>query len=90
MHFAYERPVRACVDLYWLPLGSGGPPIVRWSGRLFGPLAFSRQQHSSQTHRMERACSPTRCGFRYGVGQGPSARQLTWGWSPALISWYPS
>jgi hypothetical protein len=34
----------AWVDLYWLPLGAGGPPTVRWSGRLYEAIV-ARHQH---------------------------------------------
>jgi hypothetical protein len=30
------------VDLYWLPLGAGGSPVVRWSGRLYETVAARR------------------------------------------------
>jgi len=30
------------VDLYWLPLGAGGSPVVRWSGRLYEAVAARR------------------------------------------------
>jgi hypothetical protein len=32
------------VDLYWLPLGSGGARVVRWSGRLFEKIV-AHDQH---------------------------------------------
>jgi hypothetical protein len=33
-------PVRAGVDLYWIPLGAGaGGAVVRWSGRIYEALA---------------------------------------------------
>lgn len=36
----------ASVDMYWLPLGAGGLPVVRWSGRLFEALAANRQHRA--------------------------------------------
>lgn len=38
-----KRPI-ASVDLYWLPLGAGGPHLVQWSGRIFEALAARRDQ----------------------------------------------
>jgi hypothetical protein len=36
-------PVRAGVDLYWIPLGAGaGGAVVRWSGRIYEALAAAR------------------------------------------------
>jgi hypothetical protein len=32
------------VDLYWLPLGAGGAPVVRWSGRAFERLVARHQR----------------------------------------------
>jgi hypothetical protein len=38
----------AWVDLYRLPLGAGGPPSVRWSGRLYEAIAAHRQHREAR------------------------------------------
>lgn len=38
--------ITARVDLYWLPLGAGGSPVVRWSGRRYEALAARRDRRT--------------------------------------------
>jgi hypothetical protein len=35
------------VDLYWLPLGAGGSPVVRWSGRVYEAVAARRARRAA-------------------------------------------
>jgi hypothetical protein len=37
----------AHVDLYWLPLGAGGSPVVRWSGRRYEAVAAWRGRRAA-------------------------------------------
>ncbi len=64
---------QAFVDLYWLPLGSGAPTIVRYSGILFEALA-ARYEH-------RRACDLYHSALRVGIGDDRYVIEMAPVWS---------
>ncbi|CUR56176.1 conserved hypothetical protein [metagenome] len=42
------EPVEFAVDLFWIPLGAGGSPLVRWSGRAFEALVARKERRTPQ------------------------------------------